>query len=287
MNKIKLVYWDEYPNFGDALSPFIVGFLSKKEVIFKDTYLGLFPFIKQVIKSLIGLNFGRLKSIQYPYERTLIAIGSMIRYGNPRTIIWGAGFMNRDEPFHGGTVYAVRGKYTQMRLINMGYESIEVLGDPALLLPLILPPVKAKKIDVGIIPHCSETDYFIKTYGERYEVIDLRTRDIENVVNKITNCNYILSTSLHGIIVAHSYGIPALWIKKGYISTDGIKFLDYFTSVDIPEYEGFSNLDEILYSTSNIRTLFEEHTELILPHKSIDRIQQDLLDCAPFIKDKK
>lgn len=283
MNKIKLVYWDAYPNFGDALSPFIVRYFSKKEVIFKDTYCGLLSFVRQFVKSLIDFDFTRLKSIQYPFERTLVAIGSMIRYGNPNSVIWGAGFMNQDEPFYGGKVYAVRGKYTQMKIIDMGYKSTDVLGDPALLLPLILPPASNKNFDIGIIPHFSETDYFNKTFGDKYKIIDLGTRDIEGVVNEITSCNYILSTSLHGIIVAHAYGIPALWIKKGYIATDGIKFLDYFSSVNIPEYEGFTDINKILSSVSSIKALFSKYAEFMLPHRSVHHIQQDLLNSAPFI----
>lgn len=34
--------------------------------------------------------------------------------------------------------------------------------------------------------------------------------------------------------------------KKGYIDTDGFKFYDYFSSVDIPFYNGILNFDSYL-----------------------------------------
>jgi hypothetical protein len=40
-----------------------------------------------------------------------------------------------------------------------------------------------------------------------------------------------VSSSLHGIIVAHAYGVPARWVRWRHDSGDGIKYLDYFQSV--------------------------------------------------------
>lgn len=67
-----------------------------------------------------------------------------------------------------------------------------------------------------------------------------------DVIEDIVSCEYILSTSLHGIIVAHTYGVKALWIKKGNIQTDGIKFDDYFSSVQIDRYSPIENFDVVL-----------------------------------------
>jgi hypothetical protein len=52
------------------------------------------------------------------------------------------------------------------------------------------------------------------------------------VIDAIASCRAILSSSLHGIIAAHAYGVPATWVKpsdrpKG----DGFKFLDYWASM--------------------------------------------------------
>jgi hypothetical protein len=50
-----------------------------------------------------------------------------------------------------------------------------------------------------------------------------------------------VSSSLHGIIIAHSYGIPAAWIAISEIHGSGVsadfKFLDYYSSVGLSERE--------------------------------------------------
>ena len=43
-------------------------------------------------------------------------------------------------------------------------------------------------------------------------MIDLETGDIEDTLDAITSCNHILSTSLHGLILADAYGIPNAWL---------------------------------------------------------------------------
>ena len=252
-------------------------------VKYKDFY---FLGIKGQIGLLIDFLKGRrtIKEIMktlFFFEKNLLAVGSIMALGNKKSIVWGSGFMNWNESFRGGKVLAVRGELTNDKLIAMGFRACNVFGDPALLLPLIVSPAKNKVRDVVIIPHWKEVESFKKKYGERYNVLDIRTADIENFISELTSCRYVLSTSLHGIILSHAYGIPALWIKKGYIDTDGFKFHDYFSSVDIPFYDGIENFDS--YLKEDIwKSLFTEYEEYMLPHKNIREIQKELLRVAPF-----
>jgi hypothetical protein len=58
---------------------------------------------------------------------------------------------------------------------------------------------------------------------------------VESYVNQLTSCEAILSSSLHGLIIAGAYGIPAARISFGEdIGGDGTKFVDYFESVQMP-----------------------------------------------------
>src|SRR5699024_9384076 len=161
----------------------------------------------------------------------------------------------------GGEVFAVRGKLTSESLVRQGFQKCDVYGDPALLLPLWLKPSSKKQHFLGIIPHHSEVDYFIEKYSDKYFIIDLRTTNVHRIVEEINSCERILSTSLHGVIVAHAYDIPALWIKKGYIGTDGFKFHDYFSSVKIPLYHGITDIDESLIDESKVFELFHENND--------------------------
>lgn len=47
------------------------------------------------------------------------------------------------------------------------------------------------------------------------------------VIDQITKCRRIISTSLHGLIVAEAYGIPAVWLSDKIPHT---KYQDYYLS---------------------------------------------------------
>lgn len=286
MKKINLVYWDTN-NFGDVVNPALIEELSGLKAQHKDILGNWFFKLVKIIKGILFFNIDWWRKIYLPGQKTVVAIGSIISWADKHSIVWGAGFMNDDEVFKGGEVRAVRGPLTSEKLAKAGYPKCEVFGDPALLLPLWITPVLRKMHKISIIPHWKEVDYFKAKYGRAYHIIDLRTKDIKSVVDQITASEFVLSTSLHGIIVPHAYDIPALWIKKGYIDTDGFKFKDYFRSVDIPYYDGFSNLEELLKGEEAILELFESNRGISRPRVSISNIQTNLLKVAPFpLKDR-
>jgi pyruvyltransferase len=65
-------------------------------------------------------------------------------------------------------------------------------------------------------------------------VLDILERvDYKVFVDKILSCNYIVTSSLHGLIVAHSYNIPVLWVQYSVELIGGkFKFDDYLLSVN-------------------------------------------------------
>lgn len=281
---INLVYFKSTPpNFGDILSPFIIRKLSGCDIRYKALYISDSINLKKLIRYILHLQWKNIKTILFPWQKNLIGIGSIIAGGNRHSTTWGSGFISSNENFRGGIVCAVRGKYTNRRLKELGYDGASVLGDPALLLPLLVKPSTKQNNAIGIIPHMLETDEFKRKYGAKYKIIDLRTDNVEQTVLEITSCQHILSTSLHGIIVSHAYGLPALWIKSGKkIGGDDIKFKDYFSSVDIQPYNGFMNIDEICKSEQNWRKVFEIYKKYSLPNVDIKVIQHKLLNAAPF-----
>jgi pyruvyltransferase len=110
--------------------------------------------------------------------------------------------------------------------------SPEVYGDPALLLPLICSESK-KKYDIGIIPHYKEYALIKNKYPDHF-VINLNNKNPKEVIKQITHCRSIISSSLHGIICAHAYGIPAAWVKfSDIIIGDDTKYKDYFLSLGL------------------------------------------------------
>jgi len=134
---------------------------------------------------------------------------------------------------------------------------------------------------VGIIPHLKDYDYFKNKYrsNKNIKVIDLKTKDIEFVVDEIISCEYILSTSLHGVIVAQAYDIPTLWIKHNDINTDGIKFYDYFDSVGIKPYDGFEDYESLI---NDYESAFVKHANISKITTDLKKMQDNLLSVAPF-----
>lgn len=286
-NKIKLVYWHK-ANFGDLLSPFIVQKVSGNQIEHKVSLTGfpkhtLFCYVSYILRQII-----KNKDITFPfrillpYEENLLAIGSIIIWGNKKSKIWGSGFMCESETFKGGEIYAVRGKLTAEKLQKAGFGNCNVYGDPALLLPLYFSPEENKTHEIGLIPHWSETERFKDQYSDKYKIIDLNTPDIFKTIKEIISCKRTLCTSLHGIIVSHAYNIPSLWIKYGDIGTDGFKFHDYFSSVEIEDYDGFDDIDNLLSSNKNIDNLFETYKHIAIPKCDIKLIQKSLIENFPY-----
>ena len=281
MDKIK-VHWCNIKNFGDALNPYVFSKLSGLKVQYcnytKPDYI---KEIKLLIKAIIKghkYDYNRLKN-PISNGKVILGIGSLLDRSLSNFQVWGSGYMNEFERAKGGTLYAVRGKYSAKKLFAEGFPFCEVWGDPALLLPLIYKPqAPQNNVKLGIVPHSKEYQYFKKKYPI-VAVINLSTNDIENVINEICACQYILSSTLHGIIVAQAYGIPAIWIKKADINTDGIKFKDYLDSVGIKIYDGFKNIE---YAIDKTEEFFEENMRFATIQKSISLIQISLLKAAPF-----
>ncbi|EOV8874751.1 hypothetical protein R1N21_28765, partial [Klebsiella sp. 102294] len=123
--------------------------------------------------------------------------------------------------------------------------------------------------------------YFKNKYrsNKNIKVIDLKTKDIEFVVDEIISCEYILSTSLHGVIVAQAYDIPTLWIKHNDINTDGIKFYDYFDSVGIKPYDGFEDYESLI---NDYESAFVKHANISKITTDLKKMQDNLLSVAPF-----
>lgn len=278
-----LYWWKEIPNVGDAASEYLINKLSAERIKWKQPQITFIGEIKKVIKYLLKgeLYIPTIKGYVFPWQKCIFAIGSILDFSNSKTICWGCGFREYNSKLKGGKVIAVRGK---LSLDLLKIKDNIPMGDPALLLPLVYTPqIKNYKKDfLKIIPHFTEYEEMKKLYSDKYPVIDIRTKNIEAFINEIVSSKYILSTSLHGIIIAHAFNIPALWIKRGYINSSEFKFYDYFSAVDIKPYKGFENIDEILSSPNNIENLFKQNSDKSLINKSINVIQKQLLQVAPF-----
>lgn len=282
-------------NFGDELNPYIVQKISTNTVQYVNLmHLNANSWLqfKVILKSFSAKEISLRQTWQYflynniQKPKLLLAIGSVLQYNKyTNSIVWGSGIIHKKYAFANSDFRAVRGKYTQARVRELGYNAPDVLGDPALLLPLIYTPKQSKKYKIGIIPHYIHYEEYKKRFSNQSNILVINVlQEVEAVLDEIMNCDCTLSTSLHGIIVSHAYGIPSLWVdfkitdKK--LFGDNIKFYDYFSSLDIKEYDTVYLLPETLADIDNILQSYED---VLLPDpRVLKQVQQNLLKAAPF-----
>lgn len=198
---------------------------------FGDEPLNSYLYTKIVGKSPTIISIHE-KSPQYNY----LICGSILSSADKNSIVWGSGFItqNAQLPNPPHKIYAVRGKLTWNQLKNQKITTPYIFGDPALILPKIYNPVIQKKYQLGIIPHYTEQNSeLLNQYRiKNIKIIDI-CQKVENVINDILSCENIVSSSLHGLIVADAYKIPSLWIGIGdKIQGVGFKYFDYYSITD-------------------------------------------------------
>jgi pyruvyltransferase len=178
-------------------------------------------------------------------EKLLLAAGSILHYARDGDVIWGSGF--RENPllenrFHHIDVRAVRGPRTREFLLKMGINCPEVYGDPAILMGYLFPEFKkeAPIYDYIIIPNIGEISCFAN-----YKNIVLPTLPWNEIVKKMMQSRLVISSSLHGIIVAESFGVPARLLKMTWIEPL-LKYQDYYESTGRPNFHYATSVQEAL-----------------------------------------
>lgn len=182
-------------NLGDYLSPIVVSYMLDRG----------------------GVSFDN----ELTSTKNLYAIGSILLMGYQNATIWGAGFpfepgflrsFPHRYPFRKLDVRAVRGPLTKRTLEKLGHKCSDNFGDPAILMPLIYNPSQDKLFDCLVIPHYS-TETTIKKKYPALNFASMQTRDYKKVIDLICSSRKVISSSLHGVILAESYGVPAIYFQ--------------------------------------------------------------------------
>ena len=219
MDKSLKLNWHKSSNFGDQLNPYLV-------------------------KKMWGFDSFKIK--EGYKEPHVMMIGSILNEANSQTLVLGSGFVGENRFFEGAPkIITVRGKKTLQMVKDVGIETSEVgLGDPAILMPDYFTPNPGfNKYDIGIIPHIVDMELAEQIFGRKRgsRIIDLRLvgetfQEIESIINQICSCRCIISSSLHGLIIAHTYGIPGIWCEfSDMVIGGGFKFKDYMSAHGVEE----------------------------------------------------
>jgi len=181
-----------------------------------------------------------------PAKADMFAIGTILKkerkarfLGIKRRLhIWGSGAGDKDERFDARHHYhAVRGTLTRGCIVG-GADSSS-LGDPGLLASRYWDgrPRPEKKYSVGIIPHFVDaTSPAVKQLLniKGAHLIDVFS-PVDEVLEQVQQCHYILSSSMHGLIVSDAFNVPNRRIVFSSKVKSNMKFADYYSAFGLQE----------------------------------------------------
>lgn len=175
---MKLYYWNVKKNFGDLLS----GLLIKK--------------------------FCKLPSEwAAPEDAELVMVGSILEHLSEdwAGIVAGAGRLHEKSKIKlpNAKILALRGHLTARQ-----FKGDYVIADPGLLADELIRE-EDKEYNLGIVPHWTDKELEKNPIFLKYNPKIIRPNDDPiKVIKEIGSCKKIVSSSLHGIILADALGIP-------------------------------------------------------------------------------
>lgn len=244
------LYLNQPYNLGDSLGDVIIRFLLNQKSI----------------------------DIDKPVSKTkhLYCVGTNIQGAYQSATVWGSGIVppkNKKEAFlqkHCGRkldIRAVRGPLTREIVLQYGHKCPEVYGDPAILLPMVYNPVIPKLRERLVIPQFFNEVEFREGHPKEH-MISMNTNDYKSVINEILASEIVYTSSLHGIILAEAYGVPAVFFR-GLTKVWDFKYLDYYYS---------TGRNSILLSES-----FEEALDTAVPTlPDLSKLKTDLINSFPY-----
>jgi pyruvyltransferase len=207
---MRAYWWKVQPNFGDYLTPFI-------------------------LETLLGIT----TEWSLPEDSEIVIVGSTIDVlpSFPWSgIIAGAGKLHeRSRVPELAKVYGLRGELTAQSYGPGDY----ALGDPGLIVDEMVPQ-QERIHNLGLVPHW--TDRNTKELEKRFKHLDPfvidPAQDPVDAIAQIGSCKKIVSSSLHGIVIADAFGIPRRaerFPKINHHHEGGeFKFHDYASAIGLP-----------------------------------------------------
>lgn len=258
MNDFSLYWWRPsgkgQSNLGDEISPIVLSHVSGRRII------------RAGLDDCEGIAIG---SVFYPRKASA-------RKRSKPLFVWGSGTLKpRPCSYQGLSVIlaALRGPRTASQIENCPDVPF---GDPGLFVREIWPKQEPSTGRVGIIPHHGLRRHPATTrLSEALEnslMIDFTSADLSGPLQTLSSCQFIVSSSLHGLIIADAYGIPSVfWNELG--EENEWKFLDYFEGVGRQDYVALT-AEQIVEAAAHgeIRNL----PFSLLSESHCDRVVEDL-----------
>ena len=223
---VKIYYPDSKKNFGDIANPLLMSEIFKVQTVRSSSAADAeLLCVGSILGKVLTSKWNFYKRVQRKFKKAVQ--------------IWSSGFI--DYPSSDArlcrdiNVYALRGELSRRCLESICRKKIDVpLGDGGLLIPDLMKNIPAKKYEIGIVPHYKDlsspaVDCLLKKLPGATVISPLG--EVVEIAEKIAECEIILSSSLHGLIVADAMNIPNRHIVMSTNVRGGdFKFADYYSA---------------------------------------------------------
>mgnify|MGYP003624839558 CR=1 FL=1 len=187
-------------------------------------------------------------------KNKLLSIGSVLHFAQNNDVVWGTGRNGKvAEKLHKFTsldVRAVRGPLTREYLASKNITCPEIYGDPAILTPLFYPELMmcpdGPSQEFIIVPQLNDDMSFYNGYEEL--LVSPRMYPGE-FIKALLKGKTIISSSLHGVILAEAYGRNAIFLDSGSGETQ-FKYDDYYQGTGRTTYHTVKNIEQAKTLTS-------------------------------------
>lgn len=226
-----------------------------------------------------------------------LTAGSIMCLANNKSIVFGSGFISQHGDLGGGNwhsdenkihnipkeIISVRGPKTRQKLLNFKIDCPKNYGDPLLLMPCIYNKHQFIEQDVvGVIPHFVDqgSEGFkqflisLRQNNLQYKLINIKCgANYKYLIDEINECKYIVSSSLHGIIMGLVYNKQTIFTEfSSNIIGGRFKFYDFFESLDI---------DYNIKNTHNTNIL---NNTIKIDRLKLMKLGQNMINICPILE---
>lgn len=205
---MKAYFWKNKQNFGDRLTPLLLSRFANINVEWSTANASDIVVVGSILEQL-----------PRDYKGIILGSGKL----HSKTIV----------DFPEANILALRGPLTAK-----GVKGNFVLGDAGLLADELI-PVQERIHNLGIVAHWTDRTLEFDSRFSKYnpKIIHV-TDDPIDVITQIAQCKKIISSSLHGIILADALGIPRRieiaprMLSHAHQEGGLFKWQDYSASID-------------------------------------------------------
>jgi pyruvyltransferase len=206
MPTVSAFWWDLVTNWGDRLTPLLLKRFSQVDATWAPADSAEVVCVGSVLGNLV----------KPTYTGIVLGSGKLFEEGIVPPL---------------AHIMALRGPLTAR-----GVDGTFAIGDPGLLADELV-KVNEKTHDLGIIPHWSDHRLERDPRFQKFMPVIIRSNhDPLDVIRTIGSCKKIVSSSLHGLILADAFNIPrrfeptAAWSKEG----GDFKVRDHCAAINLP-----------------------------------------------------